>query len=400
MKRNAQIDLLRGIAILLVLGVHFGFDPPEGTLAHCISSTWRRVGHVGVDLFFVLSGFLIGSLLISELQRHGRLNIGRFLIRRGFKLYPVYYLFIAYCIAMPALKAYLRHADVSSVLIQYASSFATSVVFLQNYIPPNPAAHTWSLAVEEHFYLILPFIIAGIGIKNRLIYLCLGSVLVCLLLRIFAVSYAQALHPIALGTQIDLAPTHLRFDALMLGVALALWVRKYPEQFAKCSNYAYGFVFIGFLLWMIAMLPQESVFFWGTLGITLRIVGSAAILLGVCHFNKLSTRRGLLAWIGANSYAIYVWHITIMGVTSNYLFPILHLDRMDNSNSRWLLMAGLVSIACVLAGSFVTFLIERPCLALRDRIFPSRGHSIGLHAGERAQQVRPRDIQLAPFAEH
>ena len=102
--RNIPIDCLRGIACLLVIGAHFHFDAPSGPVGY-FAETWKRVGPVGVDLFFVLSGFLIGSLLITEMQSHGKLNVPRFLIRRGFKLYPVYYLFMLYCILVPAIKS-------------------------------------------------------------------------------------------------------------------------------------------------------------------------------------------------------------------------------------------------------------------------------------------------------
>src|SRR5215831_18752084 len=81
--RNAQLDALRAIAVLLVLGRHLPFFP-----------LWIRVGWTGVDLFFVLSGFLISGLLFREYKATGGIRIGRFLVRRGFKIYPAYYLFL------------------------------------------------------------------------------------------------------------------------------------------------------------------------------------------------------------------------------------------------------------------------------------------------------------------
>ena len=105
--RNAGLDVLRGIAILLVLGVHFNFSSPHASAIALVASVWKTVGLVGVDLFFVLSGFLIGSLLLTEVERHSRLNVPRFLIRRGFKLYPVYYSFLAYTILMASAKSVL-----------------------------------------------------------------------------------------------------------------------------------------------------------------------------------------------------------------------------------------------------------------------------------------------------
>jgi peptidoglycan/LPS O-acetylase OafA/YrhL len=79
-KRNLQLDILRGIAILLVFGRHLEIPRPEGLLG-IFADAWFRIGWLGVDLFFVLSGFLIGGLLVTELHNHGRIDVQRFLVR-------------------------------------------------------------------------------------------------------------------------------------------------------------------------------------------------------------------------------------------------------------------------------------------------------------------------------
>ncbi len=83
--RNRSLDVLRGLAILLVLGRHNEYY-----------SLWQRAGWIGVDLFFVLSGFLISGLLFSEYAETGTINLGRFLLRRGLKIYPAYYFFVLF----------------------------------------------------------------------------------------------------------------------------------------------------------------------------------------------------------------------------------------------------------------------------------------------------------------
>ncbi|MSP58983.1 MAG: acyltransferase [Myxococcales bacterium] len=92
--RSAAIDALRGVAILLVLGRHIPEVLQLPAVVHTALAEWRRFGWIGVDLFFVLSGFLVSGLLFREHQRHGRLFAGRFLIRRGFKIYPGFYLLL------------------------------------------------------------------------------------------------------------------------------------------------------------------------------------------------------------------------------------------------------------------------------------------------------------------
>ena len=143
-QRNESLDVLRCVAVLLVVGFHL----PYYTL-------WSRIGWIGVDLFFVLSGFLISGLLFQEYKDTGTLSIKRFLIRRGLKIYPSFYLLMV-------LVTCLYFLDRSTVSTE---QLALSWVFLQNYYTGEKIfmllAHTWSLAVEEHFYLLLPFVADG-----------------------------------------------------------------------------------------------------------------------------------------------------------------------------------------------------------------------------------------------
>ena len=135
--RLKQLDILRAVAILLVLGRHFDIFEP-----------WHLGGWSGVDLFFVLSGFLISGLLFTEFKSAGQIRVGRFLIRRGFKIYPPFYALTALTVAIKLLHdGNLRVSELLSDLF-----------YLQSYIP-GLWDHTWSLAVEEHFYLALPLVL-------------------------------------------------------------------------------------------------------------------------------------------------------------------------------------------------------------------------------------------------
>jgi len=126
-----ELDILRGVAVLLVLA------------CHCRASEFLlRSGWV--DLFFVLSGFLVSGLLFVEHQRTGRIRIWRFFARRGFKIYPAFYFFVAVTLLFDALHS--KPPEISSLIRE--------LVFIQNY-GPAIWPHTWSLAVEEHFYLLV-----------------------------------------------------------------------------------------------------------------------------------------------------------------------------------------------------------------------------------------------------
>ena len=146
MHRLSQLDCLRAVAVLLVLGGHFQPPKPEdtGALVAVLTRTWMYGGWTGVDLFFVLSGFLVSGLLFREYQERGAVRPGRFLIRRGFKIYPAFY-----TMAIPILL--LAQAPARQVV--------SELFFVQNYLLPNFFGYTWTLAVEEHFYLLLAAVV-------------------------------------------------------------------------------------------------------------------------------------------------------------------------------------------------------------------------------------------------
>jgi len=136
--RNLGLDLLRTIAVLLVLGrhLHLPADPNFAMRA------WQTGGWVGVDLFFVLSGFLVSGLLCREYQRDQSVDLKRFLVRRGFKIYPAFYAMIGFTIIV-------KISSGQSIPIR---QLVGEITFLQNYLG-GIWIHTWSLAVEEHFYM-------------------------------------------------------------------------------------------------------------------------------------------------------------------------------------------------------------------------------------------------------
>lgn len=135
------LDVLRGLAVLLVLGRHgreMPADLPAGV--RDFFSLWLQMGWVGVDLFFVLSGFLVSGLLMREHASYGRINALRFVVRRGFKIYPLFWCLIT----ATALVRPVRDEPLP------AGQLLAELFFVQNYFD-GLWNHTWSLAVEEHF---------------------------------------------------------------------------------------------------------------------------------------------------------------------------------------------------------------------------------------------------------
>ena len=212
--RLQGIDVLRGIAVILVLFRHLTYTWP-GTDSGMI---WEfvhvihRGGWIGVDLFFVLSGFLVSGLLFREYIAKGEIDVWRFLIRRGFKIYPSFWILILITVGMN----FLLQAEPRKLAI------LSELAFLQNY---GQALwnHTWTLAVEEHFYIGLVLVVyllvrfkqTSKDVLQSIPAVALTVMLVTLLNR----SWNTFQYPWSFKANVFV--THMRVDSLMFGVLLS-----------------------------------------------------------------------------------------------------------------------------------------------------------------------------------
>jgi peptidoglycan/LPS O-acetylase OafA/YrhL len=400
-KRNIQLDVLRGVAILLVLGRHLELPRPVGVLG-AVAEAWFRVGWLGVDLFFVLSGFLIGGLLLTELDRHCTINVGRFLVRRGLKIYPPYLVFLAYLVAMPVAKAVVRGGDVWPTFVEKTAAIWPNLVFLQNYLG-TPAGHTWSLAVEEHFYLVLPFAITALAWAGRvrwLVPLCIAAVPLCLGLRCASVWFDDRFAS-------TLSATHLRLDGLLFGVALRGVAQYWPRQFLAARRWRGTLLAlaVGFLA-LHYFVPPTNVLI-RTVGLTTTFIGSAALLLTTYHTHASDFGRwswcvaplaSLLAWIGTYSYAIYLWHVTTVRILEREVGARVLPHDGGAPALAWLGCLLVIAAATILVGVVATKLIDWPVLRIRDRFFPSRSGALPPAAASPAPATLPGAAQVVACA--
>jgi peptidoglycan/LPS O-acetylase OafA/YrhL len=356
------LDGLRGIAVLLVLWTHI----PVGVLGTNADFVRGCVqpGYLGVDIFFVLSGFLITRILLVDKEKNFPLRY--FLLRRFFRIFPIYYLTLTiFLIFMPV------------------PGLGWCFIYLSNFYFPfnpetNPVQHTWSLAVEEHFYLIWPLLVYVLSRgKSRAVALFgfLPIALICAVAVILAPTHPATrdwilslkqdgvLHYDAWQTQLVYMGSMFRFASLALGSLMA-----YSEEWI---HKRFGIVF-GMALF--AFLAAETVIqfvchigpyygfpiqWWPLVRLVCFTIVSGSIVLGAIgagHIKWLPNflvNNAVLRWIGRVSYGLYLYH-----------FPIFHLmgfhDIPPSELSLWRISAAVV--IAVVAASLSYLAIERPIL--------------------------------------
>ena len=357
-KRNREIDFLRGIAILLVIFFH------DRTIPFL-----NRTGWMGVDLFFVLSGFLVSGLLFKEYDRYRKVNAKQFLIRRGFKIYPVFYIFLV--ISVLLAKTVDHNFEGKKLLFEAA--------FLRNY-GPGMWGHTWSLCVEEHFYFFLAFSMYLFArykqIENKklingfFILIMVG----CLANRIIFPYIIPLYKKSAWLTHVQ---THFRIDSLSFGVLIA-YNRYYNKEkfnafFQKTQSYLLPLA-ITIMLPVMIMAPEDpaktgSNFFMRSFGYVTLYLGFGMILIYFIskqNINALLDKyvsaplANLMAHIGLYSYSIYVFHTMIR----KYIVLNISVNPY--------LQTVIFVVLAVLTGMFIGKYVEVYFLRIRDKYFPSR----------------------------
>jgi peptidoglycan/LPS O-acetylase OafA/YrhL len=309
-----------------------------------------------VDLFFVLSGFLISGLLFREFKASGGIRIGRFLVRRGLKIYPAYYLL---------LTGTLIYYDFFAKPIALRRA-ATDALFLQSYFR-GTWGHLWSLAIEEHFYILLPvalWLLLRRGTSQPLRpvpLLCAGVAVVCLAMRVWRVLAGA---PIAFVEAFT--PSHLRLDSLSFGV-LICWFWEFRPAVIRTLTMWRGrlLLFASALFLGLAYLQtfRDSQNPWiCTTGFTCLYLGyGGAMIYALSLVRPTGLWVRTLAPLGQYSYTIYLLHVPVKAMI-------------------W--SAGIDGIAAILlyflgtaaAGIAAAKLIEQPVLLFRDRLFPAEAY--------------------------
>ena len=350
--RIHSLDFLRGLAVLLVLFRHL----PNQQSTPGVLNFIQTIGWTGVDLFFVLSGFLISGLLFNDFDRYGKVDLKRFWLRRGFKIWPSY--FLTYGLAMLATILWTGNVD---LLISRWPNY----VFFQNYAQPAIRwTHSWSIAIEEHFYILLPLVLIVLARKkfSELPKLALALCVAVLAQRVL----------LSLFTDLKWAnfyyPSHLRIDSLCFGVLISYTYRYQRDVFERIGKWWPAFLAATPLIVLAYVFPLEKSAVSYTIGFTIfYLMFGGLVIAARMHptFGSSGPQR-LLAWMGIYSYTIYLAHSVIYELPGIATLRLMAISRLGSAGDQLLFLA--LSIAL---GVLISHAIERPFLRLRAKWFPA-----------------------------
>jgi peptidoglycan/LPS O-acetylase OafA/YrhL len=356
-ERQPGLDLLRALAIVVVVIYH------AGIMGFPLPGRVHRFGWIGVDLFFVLSGYLIGGQLLAPLARDQRINLGRFFSRRVLRIMPAYFVVLAIYFLLPSWREY---SEMSQPLWKFLLS-------VQNIALHGGTAfsHAWSLAVEDQFYLALPFLLLFLYRRPRaaIIIPCL-IVFGGILLRTFLASQNPSVDGGGVSFRGFQAwiyyPTWTRLDPLVFGVVLGAIEKFRPQWWQRLINCAPW-------LWLPGLgLIAYALYLGETENLTLAAcvwqfpliaAGMAALL--VCAVSpRLPFRRVAIpgaAFIASIAYSAYLIQKLVIHAVGQFCTD----HNIDLTSAPALLG---VELCVYIVATFLFFTVERPFLQLRHRI--------------------------------
>jgi len=371
-QRLIELDGLRGFALLMILAYHAiaqeGVPPPAsflGGLQRAVSLGWTAL-----DLFFVLSGFLIGGILMDA--RESRSYFKTFYARRFFRIVPVYYArVLLYFLLIGLAGAAVTRLSNSGVRPPLTPAFLSYFLFLQNSAPLNLYGlagawfgHLWSLAVEEQFYLVAPLVVRFTSMRSLrwvLAAVTVSAPLIRIYLRFVSHMPFQAITTRTLS----------RMDALAIGMLAAtlirsesgaLWLRRHLRAWRVILGVLAGGVL---LLWLFAygsMSPGMQ-----TIGFTwMAFFYAAALLLVVQHregWLAAVLRSSLLRELGTVSYCVYLIHVVVN--VSLHAVILRHSPRISTPSG-----AGVTLLALL-----VTYMVAKLSWIYFEGPLQRRGHA-------------------------
>ncbi|SFS15221.1 Peptidoglycan/LPS O-acetylase OafA/YrhL, contains acyltransferase and SGNH-hydrolase domains [Dyella sp. OK004] len=351
MQRLPGLDLLRAIAIVWVMLFHSYI---VGGIGDSFSFLEKN-GWMGVDLFFVLSGYLIGSQLLKPLSQGRPLAFGRFYMRRSFRVLPAFLVVLAVYFTLP----WAREAEGIQPLWQFLTY---TVNFLIDYEHNRAFSHVWSLCVEEHFYLLFPFLAWWLVRRpsvGKFVGVCVALIVGGMWLRGYLWHHMDGRF-----VEVIYFPTYNRIDGLLAGVVLASIQTYRPVLWQRLQDKASVLLLAG-----CVAVGLSLVLFQDRAGLAATVVGypllswglALVVVAGTSPSCWLGRKRVPGAgWIALISYSLYLSH--------KIVFHLVEAALAKHQQIQGLMAFAVYAVVTLAGGALLYYTVERPFLRLRDRI--------------------------------
>lgn len=397
--REPVLDGIRGLAIALVLYHHFVIYSalsPEVRLDYHLfrigTSAW-----LGVDLFFVLSGFLItGILYDAKKSQHYFRN---FYARRALRIFPLYYTFlVGVFLFLPLFLEPAAKGALTDGQLWYWTYTSNIDVAIDRWQKPLHLGHFWSLAVEEQFYLIWPVVVLAFS-RSALLRITALCFFGALLLRFMLPNW---LPPLA---NYVLMPT--RMDAFAAGAIVALLVRgpgglrslgAWPVRVMLAST-AMAAALYQWKRGLNELDPLVRTFGYSIIAISFAALIAVALGLKQGSWLRHVLSNGILVTLGKYSYALYVFHHPIILLMKDYGLSVDMVPRFAGSQALGLLVFGAIAFSLTMFCALLSWrLVEKPFLELKNR-FSVRGFDGTRHPAEPAKSATAPVAGLLTYVE-
>lgn len=366
-----QLDALRFMAAFIVVFVHAweGWTGVHGIPKSLTGADgWSYEGwglrlhtlihnmNFGVDMFFLISGFLITYLLLKEKSEKGKINIPAFFLRRALRIWPLYFFIIAIC---PLIVWWMQQTNAA----KYPDPEYAPVIFFYNNFRTIttetwqfPFAHFWSICVEEHFYLVWPFLVALVPMK-KLPHLFVTVIVASIAFRGYAATHSFSWYDVYLNTL-------SRIDVLAIG-GLAAWAHFHKPYSLNLPLYI-RLLLYGVILWGLAYVDLGE---WNDLFETVWKKYVFVLLAGLAMMNYVFSPNSYLKWgpkhfinyLGRCCFGIYLWgNILLQIIIQKIILPYF-------PEAKWYVFWPVVIGLSLLIPVISYELIERPFLKLKSR---------------------------------
>jgi len=356
------LDHLRALAITFVFLYHYRvpiFGHPDWI------NDVAKFGWTGVDLFFVLSGFLISSQLFEQIKRGEIISFKEFFLKRFFRIIPAFWVVVAIYFFFPAFH---ERESLSPLwrFLTFTQNFGLDIKQCGTF------SHSWSLCVEEHFYFLLPLILIAFqltGLMKKAYWLLIALFISGFFVRIynwntFFIEHIDADNAWLYWYKYIYYPTYNRIDGLLAGVAIAGLYQFRPNLWATISKYGNLLVALSLLALTGAyFLCYEEESYRATIfGFPLVSIGYGLMLTGAispsCFLFKLNSR--VTTFIATLSYALYLTHKGVIHIIQEFL-----KDTLDVNSNTMLIICIITSL---IAALLLNLIVEKPFMKLRKKV--------------------------------